>query len=174
MRPAADWLGRLEHRLRALLPGATTMFLVILGLIPWHVPGIAVVTPAFVLIAIYFWSVYHPQLLPYWLTFLIGVVQDLLLGLPIGQGALGLLLFQGFVVSQRRFLLTKPFLVVWWGFAIIAPLGALIAWAIASIVRDAVIPVVPVVVQTAITVLLYPAFGAAFGWLQQKALRFES
>jgi len=173
MRPATPWLSRLEQQLRALLPGATMIFLLILSLIPWHVPGIAVVSPAFVLVAIFFWGIYHPQLLPYWFTFVIGVVQDLLLGLPIGQGALGLLLFQGLVVSQRRFLLTKPFLVVWWGFALLAPLGGAIAWAIASIVRDAVIPVLPVVVQTAITVLLYPAFGALFGWLQQKALRLE-
>lgn len=164
-------LQRLDLQVRGLLPALTTFFLLIVGLIPWHVPGLAVITPAFPLIAVFFWSIYQPHRLPYWATFLIGVLQDLLLGMPVGQGALGLLLIQGLVVSQRRFFIAKPFLVVWWGFAMVAPLGAAIAWAVASIARDAVIPVLPVVVQTVITVLLYPVFGGVFGWIQQKALQ---
>ena len=164
-------LQRLDLQIRGLLPAFTTFFLLIIGQIPWHVPGLAVITPAFTLIAVFFWSIYQPHRLPYWVTFLIGVLQDLLLGMPIGQGALGLLLIQGLVVSQRRFFIAKPFLVVWWGFAMVAPLGAAIAWAIASIARDAVIPVLPVFVQTLITVLLYPLFGGLFGWIQQKALQ---
>ncbi len=170
MRPT-PLFQRLDLQARGLLPALTTFFLVILGLIPWHLPGLAVITPAFTLIAIFFWSIYQPHRLPYWVTFLIGVLQDLLLGMPIGQGALGLLLIQGLVVSQRRFFIAKPFLVVWWGFAMVAPLGGVIAWAIASITRDAFIPVLPVAVQTVVTVLFYPLFGGIFGWLQQKVLQ---
>lgn len=170
MRPT-PLLHRMDQQMRGLLPALTMLVLLILGLIPWHVPGLAVVTPALTLIAVYFWGIYQPHRLPYWATFVIGVLQDLLLGMPIGQGALVLLLIQGLVVSQRRFFLTKPFLVVWWGFAMVAPLGALIAWSVASVAREAVIPVLPIIVQTVITIMLYPLFGGLFGWLQQKALR---
>ena len=165
------FLQRLDLQARGLLPALTTFFLLIVGLIPWHVPGLAVITPAFPLIAVFFWSIYQPNRLPYWATFLIGVLQDLLLGMPVGQGALGLLLIQGLVVSQRRFFIAKPFLVVWWGFAMVAPIGAVIAWVVASIARDSIVPVLPVLVQTLVTILLYPLFGGLFGWIQQKALQ---
>lgn len=165
------FLQRLNFQVRGLLPVITTLLLMIVGLIPWHMPGLAVITPAFTLIAVYFWSIYQPHRLPFWVTFLIGVLQDLLLGMPVGQAALGLLLIQGLVVSQRRFFISKPFSVIWWGFAIVAPLSAVIAWAIASIVRDAFVPVLPVVAQTVVTIFLYPLFGGVFGWIQQKALQ---
>jgi len=165
------WLIQFDRQWRALVPAFTMLALLVLGLIPWHVPGIANVVPAYLLIALYFWSVYQPQRLPYWSTFLFGLAQDLLLGMPPGQGALALLLVQGLVVTQRRFLLSKPFLVVWWGFAVIVPMGAAISWAVASIAREAVIPVLPVLVQAVITILLYPLFGGLFGWLQERVVR---
>lgn len=164
-------LGQFDRQLRGIVPAFTVFFLVVLGLIPWHIPGLSVVMPAFPLIAIYFWSIYQPGRLPYWAVFLFGVLQDLLLGMPLGQGALALLMVQGLVVSQRRFFLSKPFLVVWWGFSMVAPIGAVIAWAAASASRGAVIPPVPIVVQTIITMLLYPLFGGVLMWLQQRVLR---
>jgi rod shape-determining protein MreD len=164
-------LGQVDRQVRGVVPAVTVFFLVVLGLIPWHIAGLNMVTPAFPLIGVYFWSIYQPGRLPYWAVFLFGVLQDLLLGLPLGQGALSLLVVQGLVVSQRRFFLSKPFFVVWWGFAVVAPIGAMVAWAAASVSRDAVIPPLPIVVQTIITALLYPLFGGLLMWLQQRVLR---
>lgn len=171
MRGETPFFQRLDLQIRGLLPVVTTVLLLLVGLIPWHLPSLAMITPAYPLIAVYFWSIYQPHRLPFWVTFLIGVLQDLLLGMPVGQAALGLLLIQGLVVSQRRFFIAKPFRVVWWGFAIVAPLSAALSWATASIVRDGFVPVLPVVAQTVVTVLLYPVFGGVFGWIQQKALQ---
>jgi rod shape-determining protein MreD len=169
MKP--HWLLQLDHAARGLVPALTMLCLLVLGLIPWHVPGVASITPAFTLVALFFWSIYQPQLLPYWATFLFGLAQYLVLGMPPGQGALALLLVQGVIVSQRRFFLSKPFLVVWWGFAMVAPFAQAILWAIASVAREAVVPVLPVLIQTVITVLLYPLFGGLFGWLQERVVR---
>lgn len=167
----AAWFIQLDRQLRALVPALTMLALLVLGLIPWHIPGLTNVTPAYMLIALFFWTLYQPQRLPYWSTFLFGIAQDLLLGLPPGQGAVALLLVQGLIVTQRRFLLSKPFLVVWWGFGVIAPMAGIISWGVASIAREAFIPIVPVIVQTAMTVLLYPLFGGLFGWLQERVVR---
>ncbi|MBM3482453.1 MAG: rod shape-determining protein MreD [Alphaproteobacteria bacterium] len=165
------WLMQVERQGRALVPAFSMLALLVLGLIPWHIPGLTNVTPAYLLIGLYFWTLYQPQRLPYWSTFLIGLAQDLLLGLPPGQGALALLLVQGLIASQRRFLLSKPFLVVWWGFGVIGPIAALIGWGVASIARQAFIPVLPVFIQCVMTILLYPLFGGLFGWLQERVVR---
>ena len=91
--------------------------LVFAAALPWRLPAFAEVTPAFAVMAVFYWTIYRPERLPYVATFGIGVLQDLLAGTPLGMTALLLLVVQGVVASQRTFFRGKPFLVIWWGFS---------------------------------------------------------
>ena len=92
----------------------------VLSLVPLPIAGYRMVAPAVVLISVYHWTVYRPDLLPPIVVFSIGIAQDLLTGGPFGTGPLTLLLVHLVVSSQRRFLLGKAFPIVWWGFGLIA------------------------------------------------------
>lgn len=85
------------------------------------------------LMAIYYWSVYRPTLTPPWLVFAIGLLSDIITGLPfLGLSAILFLLAHLAVVDQRRFLTGQSFTVVWMGFAALAVAYHLMQWGISS------------------------------------------
>ncbi|MBT4710871.1 MAG: rod shape-determining protein MreD, partial [Alphaproteobacteria bacterium] len=114
MKPA-----RLLRILRLLLPGLVTFVAVLLTVLPLGIPFAAVVTPFLSLMAVYYWSIYRPDLLPPAAVFVLGVLQDILTGGPVGLLALVLLLVQALAVSQRRILLGQAFSVEWAGLLLI-------------------------------------------------------
>ncbi len=154
------------------IPVATILLLVFVMMVPWRLPGFGPITPAFTLMAVFYWSIYRPDRLPYVATFCLGIVQDLLSGMPLGMTPLVLLIVQSILISQRRFLLGKSFLVVWWGFMIVAPAAAILSWIVGTMFFGALLAPVPIVVQVAMTILLYPALTWLFGRAHQAMLRY--
>lgn len=159
MNPAAiRWL----LFLRGLVPGVTVLLVVVLAAMPIGVPYFSVVTPFFALIAVYFWSIYRPELLPVWAVFLFGVLQDLLTGAPVGITALVLILVWAVAVSQRRVVLGQSFGVEWAGFMLVAAGAGVFAWMVGSVYRSAFLWTDPFAVQTMLTAALYPVFSWLF------------
>ena len=74
------WIERGGNYLSSLTPYLTILILVLASVLPWHLPGLAPVTPAFSLIAVYYWAIYRPDKLPYAATFSAGLLQDILSG----------------------------------------------------------------------------------------------
>ncbi len=162
---------RIERALFGLAPLLMTLALVILGVLPWPLPDFAPVTPWFTLIAVYYWSIYRPDLLPPSATFLIGLIQDGLSGTPLGLNVLLLLLAQGVVASQRRFFHGKTFLIEWWGFILVAP-GAMVAgWLLGSIYHGSLMAPQPMAFQLLVTIAFYPCLAWLFARAQHYLLR---
>lgn len=114
------FLQRLDHFARLCLPVGLTLFLVLLAITPLQITGFAPVAPLIVLGSLYYWAVYRPHVMPLYMVFLVGLLEDILTGAPLGMNALIYLMAFGLVASQRRFLLNKSFGVVWWGFMLVA------------------------------------------------------
>ncbi|MDE0391630.1 MAG: rod shape-determining protein MreD [Rhodospirillales bacterium] len=157
-----EWLHSADRWLRGLIPVTVTVVFVFAGSLPWRLPGFDEVSPALAAMAIFYWTIYRPERLPYVATFAIGLLQDLLAGTPLGMTALVLLIVQGVVASQRTFFRGKPFLVVWWGFSLTMPAIGLLSWIIGSACFGTVIPLLPIMVQVGLTVLLFPVFVLFF------------
>ena len=68
-------------------------------MVPLRLPDVSPVVPALALVAVYYWAVHRPSLMPAWVVFLIGLFQDLLSGGPVGVGILSLLLVFALVES---------------------------------------------------------------------------
>lgn len=82
------------------LPFLMTLLFALISVVPLNLPGFAVVTPAFALMAVFHWTVYRPDLMPLGAIFLIGLLLDLLNGTPyVGLSALMLLLVRTGVMS---------------------------------------------------------------------------
>tara|TARA_Y100000588_G_C13354045_1_gene543679 strand:- start:8 stop:460 length:453 start_codon:yes stop_codon:yes gene_type:complete len=136
---------------------------------PLGVPTLTAVTPFFALIAVYFWGVYRPELLPVWVVFGLGVFQDLLTGAPTGMTALVLILVWAVAVSQRRVVLTQSFGVEWAGFMLVAGAAGLIAWITSSIYYTTFLWSDPFAVQTMLTAALYPVLSWLLGHVARLA-----
>lgn len=163
-------LRRLGLALRGTLPLLTSLALVLVSVTSLRVPDLAVITPSLAIMAVYYWSIYRPDLLPASAVFLIGLVQDVLSGGPVGVMALVLLLVRGVVVSQRRVFFGSSFLLGYCGFAIMASGAACLSWLMVSAWFGKFLLPAPLAYQTLLTIALYPCFTWLFGQVHLKAL----
>lgn len=164
------WI-RLDLAVRRLTPLLITLGLVVLAQVPMQLPAGMPISPAFAVIAVYFWALHQPDLIPAPAVFAIGLFQDILAGLPIGLSAFVLLVIYGLVVSQRRYFFGKSFGVLWWGFATVAVVVGVLEWAAMSLLSVQVLPVWPIAVEQFTTAALYPVVAYIFVLTHRSILR---
>lgn len=152
----------LDIAARNATPSLLTLALALLGQLPFTMPAQSPVTPYFVLMAVYYWGLHRPDLLPGLVVFLLGLLQDALGGEPFGVNAFVLVATYWFVVSQQRFFKGKHFMVVWWGFAVAALMAALLRWFLVSALMGTLLTPSALAFEYLLTVALYPVLTLAF------------
>lgn len=162
---------RLDLVARSLFPIGLTLLLVMAGLVPLGAPGLSPIVPSLGLIAVYYWATYRPDLMPASAVFLIGVIQDLLVGGPLGVGVLVLLLVYAVMSAQRRFVATGSFLLAWAIFAPVAAVAFLLSWLLNCLIVDTLIDPHAAVFQFLTTVGVYPCLAWLFAQAQRTILR---
>ena len=164
---------RVDLMVRQLVPASLVLLLVVLQAIPWHLPALAGIIPMLPMIGIYYWSVYRPDLLVPSVAFVTGLVNDVVVGGPIGISSLAFLVIQGMTASQTRFFNGKSFLVIWSGFALLVAGALLVELVMSSLVFGRTPVLSAVGIQCALTVCLYPPVSWLFSRLQLFWLRNE-
>ncbi len=162
----------LDVAARKLTPFLVTVALVVVSFVPLRLPGYAAVAPSFALMSVYYWALHRPELLPGPAVFVIGVLQDVFSGTPIGVNAFMLLAVYGIAVSQRRFFHGKSFLVVWWGFMIVAGAVALVEWIVMSLLLGTLVAPEPAAFEGLMTIALYPLLGWVFVQVHRTLPRY--
>lgn len=153
---------RLDIVARGLVPALITFVLLILALIPTHLPDFGTVMPSLMLMSVYYWAVHRPDLLPMWAVFVFGLLQDLLTGAPPGVHAVVLLLAYGAVLTQHKFFHGKSFTVVWWGFMVIAAAAGFLHWFLLSAFGGRLVDIWPVMFSYFMSVAVYPLLAWCF------------
>ena len=156
---------------RLLTPFLLTLALVILNIIPLEIPGFSQVVPLMPLMAVYHWAVYKSELLPAYAVFIVGLLQDIFSGAPIGVYTIVFLMVYGMVIWQHRFLFGKSFSIIWLGFSIVSAGAFLLAWALISLWNFNFIDLQAVVFQYLLTVAFFPALAWVFMRWQQFIIR---
>ncbi|MFC4273037.1 rod shape-determining protein MreD [Sneathiella chungangensis] len=157
--------------LRGSVPFAVTVLLALMSVVPIGIAGYAIVTPSFAAISVFYWSIHRPYLMAPPLCFLLGLLSDCLTGAPLGLSSFLYLLIHGITVSQRRIFIGKSFVLTWFGFALIGFIIAMLSWLIACLYSLALLPLTPILVQFALSLLVFPMFAWGFGMLQNSLLR---
>jgi len=156
----------LARRLVSLALGVAPILIALLcallGVVPMNVPGLAAIGPALTLMAVYHWSIFAPMLLPPPAVFLVGLVQDVLGGAPLGLSAFVLLSVHGLVANQRRVFIARAFPMAWFGFALVALGAGGLSWLVAGLVRGEMDSALSYLVQAGFSVALYPACSWLF------------
>ena len=164
-------LHRLDLWARNLAPFIMTFAMLVIGTAPLPIPHFLPLGPGLAMISVYYWAIHRPGLLPAPSVFLIGLLGDLLGLAPLGVGTLVLLLVYAVAVSQRRVFAGQPFLVVWWGFMMIAAGAMSVGWILASIVAGSALDSHPAIFAYLMTLALYPAIADLFARAQRAFLR---
>ncbi len=153
---------KLDQAGRSLAPVAVTIMLVLLGMVPLHLPAYGPVAPELALMSVYYWAIHRPDLVRPSAAFALGLLQDLLTGAPLGVTALVLVLCHWLVVSQRGFFLASSFMLLWVGFAFIVFGAALVQWLSYSVLTLTLVPIEAALFQALMTLALFPAFAWLF------------
>ena len=164
-------LQRLDLWARALSPFAIPVLLILASVALVRSPEVAPVVPSLAMTAVFYWSVFRPDLLPPWAIFLLGLFQDLITGIPVGAGVLALLIVYFSVAAQRRFFSSASFFMLWVSFILIAAVASLPMWLAASFLLGRFVDPAPVLLQYLATIAVYPCLAWLFGQAQQAFLR---
>ncbi|MBK8211701.1 MAG: rod shape-determining protein MreD [Rhodospirillales bacterium] len=151
-------LQQLDTLARNLVPLLLTVALLLAGILPLHITMLQSVAPLLPLIAVFYWTLYRPDLMPAVAVFAIGLLQDILVGLPIGVSACVLVCVHAAVNTQRRFLAGKSFAILWLGFAVVASAALLLGWLLTCIYYVTLVTPDRVVFQILTTIGCFPIF----------------
>ena len=148
--------------LRKAVPILSSIFLILLELLPFGSYGSHTIVPLFLALSVFYWSVYYPKLMPYWAIFCLGLLSDALNIMPLGFSSLLYMLLRVVVMSQRGVLLRQMFWGVWCGCSILL-LGVVIArFGVLEFFYGTAPPVSGFVVQWLFSTALYPLLHAVF------------
>ncbi len=111
---------------------------------------------AVVIIPIFYWSIYRPDLFPIYFVFIAGLLYDFISGGPLGQWALVFLLLRVGMESQRRILIGKRFNVEWLAFALVVPLVFLLIFLISLLIYGTLVNFPEFIFQIIINIAFYP------------------
>jgi rod shape-determining protein MreD len=149
-------LQRLDHSARTLLPVMSALVLGVVAIIPIGLPAWGALAPPFMLTAVFYWSLTRPDLMAPSTAFVLGLIQDLLSGAPLGSGALIMVLTQWILRSQQRYLAKRPFLLMWIAFAPVVFAASLLGWAIYSLYVFHPAPILGMLVRATLGLVLFP------------------
>ncbi len=158
---------RLDFIARKLTPLLVSLGLVLISVIPLRLPQTSFIVPTLALMSVYYWSLHRADLLPALAIFFVGMLQDILTGGPLGINTLIFLAVYGVCVSQRRFFHGKSFLVVWWGFMVVAAGALALEWALSSAHAGSIAAPRPAYFKYLITITVYPLFAWIFARIQR-------
>ena len=136
------------------LPFATIFLSSWMGMI--QVPGFVHMIPDYGLCAVFFWSLYRPDLIPLGFLFFIGLIIDVLSGKILGQTPLMWFLVYWLVISQRRILVKANFMMVWAAFSFVFFVYEALTWCGMSFMGKRFVSIFPSLIHFLLTVGVYP------------------
>jgi len=164
---------RLDLGARLALPFVTALVCTLIGVIAWPLPYIGPVAPPLSLMAVYYWTVYRPDLFGPSVVFAIGLLNDIVNDLPIGLSALLYVAASQILLQQRRFFARQSFFMIWFGFILTVSAVMAAEWLLLDILHWTIVPVMPVLMQTILAVAFFPLPCWLFIALQRLALPHE-
>jgi rod shape-determining protein MreD len=154
-----------------MVPFLVSFALVVLTAVPTRLPGFAQIAPSWPMMGIFYWSIYRPDLMPFWVAFLIGVLADIVADTPLGISSLIFLMIRGIVVNQRRFFLTNAFPMSWAAFAVIA-IGAIgLNWVLFAMLQGHAVDPQILLWQYVLLMGLFPLVTVIMAYTQMVLLK---
>jgi rod shape-determining protein MreD len=151
----ALWL-RIQAAARHAAPVGMTLGFLLIGAAPLQLPLLHALIPSLPLIALFYWSLYRPELMPTVAVFVLGLLEDAMSGAPLGVHALTFMIVKWTVVAQRRFFAGKPFEVIWLGFSVVVLVFTGLSWMLTSAIHLALLDGSALLMQAVVTIGMMP------------------
>jgi rod shape-determining protein MreD len=153
---------RLELLLWLVTPAVITFLMFILCAIPKYVWGINYIMPVLPLIPVFYWGREQTPEITYWFVFIIGLLTDVVSGLPLGMSALLYILFLLILHKQAKYMHKEGFAIVWGYFILLLAIISMIEWVLMSFSANQTHAIPAAILQLLITASCYPLFHKMF------------
>lgn len=142
------------------LPMVSVFLLLIPSGLPMHSLLLTHVAACLPLLAVFYWGMWRPSRIGFLSLFVAGLLQDALLSTPFGSTAMLWLLFRYLLMINRKEVSGQGFLAGWAFCALLLALVLVLQWMLIGYYVARSLPFMPVLVQWAMGVLLYPPMHA--------------
>ena len=153
---------------RQTVPVVTMLLLALIGSMPLGSFDTFEIFPMLNIIVIFYWTVYRPDLVPPFVLFLIGLIDDVVMGTPLGLMASVFVVLYGVTLTQRQFFIGKSFYVTWLGFSIISAFCICLIWVLVALFAGRLGIVITPFIKYTITLLSFPSAA----WLLVRIQRY--
>ncbi len=154
--------------LAALIPFSVALIGVLVANFPVSFSAGQIPAPLLALMPVYFWCLVRPDLMPPAVAFFIGILEDMFSGGPPGVWALAFVAAYALVDRQRDAFAGLSGVGAILGFAAAMMAAAATAYVTVSIYFGHLMPLAPLVLQIAVTILFYIPVAALLGFLHRR------
>ena len=158
---------RLELTFLSALPILITALLTVFFLAAKHISGLNHFMPILPIIPVFYWGMTHAREMPYWFVFILGIVLDAVMGLPLGLSSLLYILFLMLLHAQRKYFHKEGFLIKWGYFAVLLGVICSVNWIALTIFNARSEALFPGFMQWLFTVCCYPFMHKGFDSLYE-------
>ena len=116
-------------------------------------------------ILLFYWVLKNPDILGYGFIFLAGIVNDVVIGLPIGVSSVTYLILAGFAAYIRHLTVQPSLIYDWIVFVPSIAVTNSVYFYILKIFFDVEMNYITLALNTGITILFYPVIGILFSFL---------
>ena len=139
-----------------LLPFMSSVLLLLISYIPLDFSVFNNIRPSIGLICVYFWMLHRPDLFNLWSVYFLGVIDDIISSAPFGSNIFAMLLLYVLITNTSRFFNAKPFVVTWYGFAVLSLVAMLGRWLVYMV-----------------TIAAYPLLSLLLAFIQNHMIQDE-
>ncbi len=150
------WAEQITGFLRLLVPLCVIAALLLLNIVSISYPFVGAIKAPLFLMAVYYWAIYRPTLIPPWFVFACGILMDVTGGLPFGLNAAAYVGTHWLISEQRRFFMSQSFAMMWLGFMILSFGVAGLQWAVFCLLEGYMIPFTAFFYANAMGLALFP------------------
>lgn len=154
-----------------LLPLLSSVFLLLVSYIPLDFSLFNNIRPAVVLVCVYFWMLHRPDLFNLFSVFILGAVDDIISSAPMGSSIFVVLLMYWLINNLQKYFNSKPFVITWYGFAILSLITMLSRWLVVSVYYSRFLPLDVLFFSYLVTVAVYPVISLIFAFVQNSLIQ---
>jgi rod shape-determining protein MreD len=153
---------RFELIFLSALPALITTLLTLFFLAAKHISGLNHFMPILPLIPVFFWGMTHAREMPYWFVFILGIIMDAVMGVPLGLSSLLYIFFLILLHAQRKYIHKEGFMIKWGYFAALLGVICSLNWVALTIFNSHSESLFPGILQWFFTVCCYPFMHKGF------------
>lgn len=163
----------LKIYIQRMTPLLFSVFLILLSYVPLDFPLANNIRPAVGMVCVYYWIIHRPDLFNLLSVYLLGLAEDILSSVPLGTNIFTLLVLYILLLNLARFFNGKPFIITWYGFAILSLLTFFAKWLMLSIYYGEFLPVVSVFFSYLFSIAAYPVLSLMNAFVQDYLIQDE-